>query len=56
MPLYSYSCSCGAGKVEMRLMDEREQKPLPMCDRCKKEMRFEISGPIYANVKNPAAG
>ena len=55
-PLYSYACSCGAGKVEMRRMDEREQKPLPKCDRCKKEMTFEISGPPMGIVKNPAAG
>ncbi len=57
MPLYSYVCDdCNASKLEMRLMDEREQKPLPTCDRCKQEMKFEISGPVFANVKNPAAG
>ena len=57
MPLYSYYCEdCDCAKQEMRLMLERLQKPLPTCDRCKQEMEFQISGPVYANVKNPAAG
>jgi putative FmdB family regulatory protein len=57
MPLYSYYCvNCDASRLEMRRMDERESKPLPTCDRCKKEMKFEISGPPMAIVKNPAAG
>ena len=57
MPLYSYFCEdCDTNRLEMRRMDEREQKPLPMCDRCKKEMTFEISGPPMGIVKNPAAG
>jgi putative FmdB family regulatory protein len=56
-PLYSYYCAdCDKNKLEMRLMAERLQKPLPSCDRCGKEMTFEISGPPMAIVKNPAAG
>jgi putative FmdB family regulatory protein len=57
MPLYAYECKdCDTSRLEMRRMDEREQKPLPTCYRCKLEMQFVISGPIFANVKNPAAG
>ena len=56
-PLYSYYCAdCDKSKTEMRLMAEREQKPLPMCDRCREEMQFIISGPPMGIVKNPAAG
>lgn len=57
MPLYSYFCAdCDKTELEMRLMAERLQKPLPTCPKCKQEMQFEISGPIVAIVKNPAAG
>lgn len=56
-PLYSYYCEdCDRTRQEMRLMAEREQKPLPTCDRCKEEMKFVISGPPMGIVKNPAAG
>ena len=55
MPLYAYECgTCKRNKVEMRLMAERLQKPLPSCDRCKQEMEFVISGPPMGIVKNPA--
>jgi putative FmdB family regulatory protein len=54
-PLYSYTCEdCDRTKQEMRLMKERDQKPLPVCDRCKEEMKFIISGPPMGIVKNPA--
>ena len=57
MPLYSYECAdCDRTKQEMRLMAEREQKPLPACDHCGEEMKFIISGPPRGVVKNPAAG
>jgi putative FmdB family regulatory protein len=57
MPLYTYLCkNCGYEQTEMRLMAEREQKPLPACWKCKTETMFVISGPPMGVVKNPAAG
>ena len=57
MPLYEYRCEkCQRLQIEIRLVAEREQKPLPECWNCKNEMVFQIGGPVYANVKNPAAG
>lgn len=55
MPLYEYRCeNCKRTRQEMRLMAEREQKPLPDCWACKREMVFQISGPPTGIVKNPA--
>jgi hypothetical protein len=42
--------------TEMRLVVEREQKPLPECWKCKTETVFVISGPPMGIVKNLAAG
>ena len=57
MPLYTYFCEdCDRTRHEMRLMAEREQKPLPMCEGCDEEMDLIISGPPMGIVKNPAAG
>jgi putative FmdB family regulatory protein len=56
MPLYEYFCEdCDRTKLEQRGMGNR-LSPLPVCPTCKKEMAFQLSGPVYANVKNPAAG
>ncbi len=57
MPLYEYRCEkCGRTRTEMRLVAEREQKPLPDCWKCKCEMEFRILTPPMGIVKNPAAG
>lgn len=56
MPLYEYYCLlCDNTRVEMRLMIERDLKPLPACERCKKEMQAAMS-PVAGYVRNPAAG
>lgn len=58
MPLYSYYCKpCDKSKVEIRTVAQSQKRDLlPTCDSCGGKMRFEISGPPMAIVKNPAAG
>ena len=54
MPLYEYYCAlCNRYEMEMRLIVEREQKPLPKCGQCGDETKPVIS-PVRGVVKNPA--
>jgi putative FmdB family regulatory protein len=55
MPTYTYECLyCDASKTETKPVKDREK--VPDCFVCGDPMTFVISGPVYANVKNPAAG
>lgn len=51
MPTYAYKCSCGATKVEIRKMDERN-KPIP-CPVCIEAMERDISAEHVSSTNMP---
>jgi hypothetical protein len=54
--IYAYRCSpCDREKLEQRAVKHMLTK-LPKCDQCGRRMKFFISSPPLAIVKNPAAG